>query len=217
MMLSPELKYLSELIRDFLVANGIEAAEEAEELIASSYEFLLESYQLKEFPESFKLLAREFHLKMYQNILSNAGEYRQPHDKNGGVVIFGIQRTAESPYRGSPAGQIEQDLDQAFQFLQKNDPNPIKNAVTFYQKFVRIHPFYDANGRIGKLLVSHYLNYYNYHINWHGLEQHKNKWFKKLNACHDRQNRESLYREYLGYLADYFNDYVLPKNDLEII
>ncbi len=216
-MPSPELEYLAELMRDFPLANGIKAVEEAEELLESRYEFLLENSQLKKFPQNFKMLVCEFHWYLYQNILSNAGQYRQPHDQNSGVVFFGLQRTAEPAYHGSPAIQIEQDLEKAFRLLQENDSAPIKNAVTFYQKFVHVHPFYDANGRIGKLLVSLYLDYYGYYVNWDALEKRKGDWFRKLNDCHNRQNQASLYVKYLDYLANYFSRYVSRREELETV
>jgi len=59
--------------------------------------------------------------------------------------------------------------------------------------------------------VSLYLNFFGLYVNWDRLETRKGDWLRRLNACHNRQNRPDLYDEFLTYLVNYFNNYVTSK------
>jgi fido (protein-threonine AMPylation protein) len=228
-MASQELDYLAELMADFPVEGSpINSVEDAESLLQLRYQALLDALvdskellkRLRSIPDKvdfspiFETLTKFIHLTLFKDILSNAGNYRQPTEPKGGVVYFGPQKGVQPRFIGTPAGEIEQALSIIFRHLSKRADNPIASAVIFYQQFVRVHPFYDANGRICRLLVSLYLDYHRYYIKWDDL-QHQGKWIHKLNACHDRQHQE-LYDEYLGYLIDHFLNYVSNKSDFEL-
>ena len=91
-----------------------------------------------------------------------------------------------------------------------------KAPSTFYQHFVKVHPFYDANGRIGRLIASIYLEYFEYKVLWKELETtKKNKFLGKLNECHKRQN-PPLKEEYLEYLYDFWKPFVISMQQLEM-
>lgn len=228
-MVSQELDYLAELMVDFPAEDSeFNSVEDAESLLQLRYQALLDTLvdskeilkQLRlipdgDFPFLFERLTKPLHRTLFGGILSNAGNYRQSAEPNGGIVYFGRQRGAQPRFIGTPADEIEQALRGAFQYLSKKIDDPVASAVTFYQQFVRIHPFYDANGRICRLLVSLYLDYHRYYVNWDDL-QHQGKWIHKLNACHDRQHQPDLYEEYLGYLVTHFSNYVSDKSDFEL-
>jgi fido (protein-threonine AMPylation protein) len=229
-MASHELDYLAELMADFpVVESRNDSVENAESLLQLRYQALLDtlvdSQEVLErlrsmpvavdFPSAFRLLTKFLHLRLYTGILSNAGSYRQSTEPNAGTVYFGPQKGAHPRFVGTPAGEIEQALDDVFRHLSKDAPDPVTSAVAFYQQLVRVHPFYDANGRICRLLVSLYLDYHGFYVNWDGL-QHQGKWLRRLNACHDRQHQLQLYDRYLGYLVAHFSNYVSDKADFEL-
>jgi len=229
-MNSPELVYLAELMTDFPVEGSDQLVEDAESALQLRYQTLLDGLvdskellkRLRsipdgvDFPSIFEPLTKILHRELFKGILSNAGNYRQPTESNGGIVSFGVQRGAQPRFVGAPAGDIEQALHKVFQNLSKDTEDPVISVVTFYQQFVRVHPFYDANGRICRLLVSLYLDYHRIYVNWDDL-QHQGKWIRKLNACHDRQSsKPELYDEYLGYLGVHFSKYVNDKSNFEL-
>jgi fido (protein-threonine AMPylation protein) len=229
-MTSRELDYLAELMADFPVeGSDIDLVADAEASLQSRYQALFDALvdskeilkRLRsipdeiDFPSIFEPLAKILHRELFKGILSNAGNYRQPTDPNDGVVYFGVQRGTQPQFSGTPAGEIEQSLQNIFRHLSKNTKNPVASAVIFYQQFIHVHPFYDANGRICRLLVSLYLDYHRLYVNWDDL-QHQGEWIHKLNACHKRQDQPKLYNQYLEYLVAHFSKYVNDKSKFEL-
>ncbi|MCB9104823.1 MAG: Fic family protein [Anaerolineales bacterium] len=222
------MDYLAELMTVFPVEDSeFGSVEDAESLLQLRYQALLDTLvdskeilkRLRsipdgDFPSLFGRLTKSLHRTLFRGILSNAGNYRQSTEPNGGIVYFGGQKGAQPRFTGTPASEIEQVLHKVFRHLSKSAHTPVVSAVIFYQQFVRVHPFYDANGRICRLLVSLYLDYHRCYVNWDDL-QRQGKWIRKLNACHDRQHQPELYNEYLGYLVAHFSNYVSDKADFE--
>lgn len=227
-MISQESEYLAELIRDFPVSiSSIETVADIEATIQARYQSLLDrlidsdpllavmdSIDEHDFSSIFGSVAIESHRVLYGGILSNAGNYRQSTEANGGTVFFGPQRGGSPEFTGIPANQIEGELADAFRNLTKRSSDPVSAAVKFYQQFVRIHPFYDANGRICRLLVSVYLDYHKLYVDWDRL-QGRGEWLRRLNACHKRQDQPLLYPQYLARLTEYFTSHVQRKSTLD--
>ncbi len=215
-MKSHELSYLQELMQDFPVLGGINNVEQALQEIDSRF-LSLEQHsgnfaptdEARDFPAYYMNLAIQFHAILYGQILSNAGKYRQVHEPNRGSVLFGPNQK----FKGTAATEISQAILQVFSFLDQKGIDPIVDAITFYQRFVQIHPFYDANGRIGRLIITLYLNHQGYYMNWGGLYKNS-KWLKLLNECHERYGQD-VYDEYLNRLIIYWKKRIIPKQDLE--
>ncbi|MFH5884097.1 Fic family protein [Halalkalibaculum sp. DA3122] len=102
-------------------------------------------------------------------------------------------------FKGTSSSKIDEKLDMAFSHLVIDPGDPIENAMRFYQRFVYIHPSYDANGRIGRVIVSTYLNLFGYYVQWGEFDGPNNsKFINKLNACHERMEAAILLKSILG-------------------
>ncbi|MBI5726509.1 MAG: Fic family protein [Ignavibacteriales bacterium] len=236
-----ELSYLEELIHDFPPPRAIHAAQ-AYKFIESRYlalekqfdaiENILKSMPSEKFDSLFEDLIEEedylplhlytitgfLHNYLFSGILSNAGEFRHISDPYNGAVGFGGANKrvpGDFLFNGAPPSQIKQNLIEAFKILQSETTKPIATALEFYRRFVKVHPFYDANGRIARFIVSVYLRTFGKYIKWSGLEQQnvKNQFIKRLNECHKREGSE-LYQEYFAYLLKTFSRYVTDTSVL---
>lgn len=65
-----------------------------------------------------------------------------------------------------------------------------------------VHPFYDANGRIGRFMLETYLNFHNMIVQWQKLHANE-KWLKRLNECHKRFHSDN-YELYLNRLVKHW-------------
>lgn len=152
------------------------------------------------------------HEYLYQEILSNAGQYRKADEPNCGVVRFGPNRR----YQGAHPSHIEEGIRESLNLLQNPSSTPIYRSLKFYQRFVYIHPFYDANGRIGRFIVSLYLSYHNYFVDWEDLERNT-KWLKTLNKCHDRMTATpDVYEQFVKYLVQHWKSSIRPLPDQDL-
>lgn len=161
-------------------------------------------------------LALLTHSYLFKEILSNAGEFRSIDDPWQGRIIFGgtdRRHAGRGKFRGSDPRNIKEDLIEVFNILKSESTKPIEDAIKFYQQFVNVHPFYDANGRIARLIVTIYLDLYGYMVDWDELKEKDNQFCNKLNKCHVQpiDNPHSKYEEYFGYLYDFFKQYVKEK------
>lgn len=260
-----DIKYLTELIRDFGVPNAPDV-HSALRLIGERYTQIMESilsalsqeeldapnentdmYQeLDEseipntpveplvergpqdvLPDPTVLeidMARLAHWSLYNDILKNAGGFREESDINGGHVWFGghdPRGGGHGQFRGCTPENIPSELRKAFSLLEDESDDPVKAAISFYQVFVHCHPFYDANGRIARLLATAYLATYGIWIRWDDLEAHGYpKFLKYLNEAHKRYKLtytnaqdQKRYEDHLSYLINYARKYVSKNTD----
>ncbi len=107
----------------------------------------------RELPISRRLIS-DVHgvlMKNYMEHRSRPGQFR-----NGQVVIGDKQETAaEARFVPPPADRMPDLFSDLERFLNTDDDMPllIKTALVHYQ-FETIHPFWDGNGRVGRLLIS---------------------------------------------------------------
>lgn len=226
-MANNEVTYLEGLIRDFPPPNPPPASE-AIVTLGTRYtqlEASVESFAdiFAKGPNALTVVFSEstrlIHQYLFQDIVSNAGSYRQEADPNGGFVGFGKDKSRnphQMEFAGLSPNLIEPKLRAVFASMSLTNPNPVRQGIWFYQQFVFIHPFYDANGRIARFLVSVYMHCYGKIVDWKSLEEkRKSKFIKKLNGCHNHYSHD--YEKYLGYLIDFWGDYLspIPSEEME--
>jgi Fic family protein len=109
--------------------------------------------RLKELPVCLRLI-REVHERLMSGV---RGENRMPgRFRNGQNMIARPGETPESArFVPPPVAEMERAMDDLERFM--NEPNDlpvlIQLALIHYQ-FEAIHPFWDGNGRIGRLLLT---------------------------------------------------------------
>lgn len=89
---------------------------------------------------------QQIHEVVTKGLLKDAGKYRTEN-----VRITGSATTPPSYLK------IVKLMDEYIQNIQKLKLHPIKKAAFIHHEFVRIHPFYDGNGRVVRLLTNLYL------------------------------------------------------------
>jgi fido (protein-threonine AMPylation protein) len=221
-----EEQYLESLIKDFPCDTPLKAAQ-ALTTIATRYTQLEESASdfvgllpkdRGSFSATILQIAVKLHGFLFKDILANAGEYRKITDRGGGFVGFGKDKPrnpSQTQFQGIAATRIQPELAKLSQLLNPQDIDPAKSAIEWYQKFVLIHPFYDANGRIARFIVTIYLHYHGYQIQWKAIEEkHREKFLRKLNACHLRSGKPE-YEKYFNILYRFWNQFVISIDQLE--
>ena len=214
-----EFRYLEELMTDFPCDCPWTVTEAFEQLNIRYTELEKQSFYLAKvnfgfsFKSYFSALISYFHQYLFKNILSNAGSFRSEQDKNSGRIGFGgesYRMIGNMQFTGAAPQNIPGDVETACAYLKKKDKNPVDSALRFYQLFVKTHPFYDANGRIARLLVSSYLAYYKHYVNWEDIlkKGKQTEFYKKLNECHKRTNGPS-FDKYFDLLYNFFRKFVM--------
>lgn len=214
-----EILYLKELMEDFPL-DEVPTPEEAFNIISLRFESLSElirNHCISPQMNNFSKLPIEFHRILFNGILSNAGKYRQQSDKNNGMVGFGGKHDREylNKFIGSVASKINEEIQQLSTLLDNNN-EPAKHAILYYQQFVKIHPFYDGNGRIARLIISIYLSKHDLGVDWKNLSFKQNEFISKLNNCHKRVNSDKATQEkYLNFLINFLKRFIynLYKSD----
>lgn len=213
---SHDREYLAELMEDFPVGTPPDVGL-ASKLLHLRYSTLkieqftnaLNPLGDDEFVERFQTIPLKMHRYLYNGIVSNAGIYRNGKDPNGGLIFFGPKQK----YRGHSPHTISAAVKDVCSLLTRGEVDPVSTVVQFYQQFVFIHPFYDANGRIGRFVTTLYLDYHGYYISWKRMHQNQ-KWLKKLNNCHNRMGGYR-YESYLELLITYWKQFIKRKEEIE--
>ncbi len=156
--------------------------------------------------EQFPLIIHRF---MYGDLFTFAGKYRSKKDPNSGNVYFGRQHAQQRKpkLRGDHPDKIEKGVKKAVSYFE-TEKNPLFAAILFYQKFTDVHPFYDGNGRIARLIANIYLAGLNLTINWSEFDS-KNSFIRKLNRCHLNPAPGTF-----KILHDYIKKFTLSLDDL---
>jgi Fic family protein len=103
---------------------------------------------------------RGYHRKVYANSKEPAGTYRR-----GNISVVGskIPRTAPEKVPALMkqfALKLREEKARLDQALQIPNDEVLRVAVDIYQRVGLIHPFPDANGRVARLAMNHFLRQY---------------------------------------------------------
>ncbi len=233
--MNSDLQYMRELLAAFGHRYDLDP-EEVMRQVWSNYDNEWTSDLVRSLMEKtidVVILSRLVHTIMFSEFLTNAGQFRKANDKWQGSVEFGKERARSggAEFPGVLPRLIQEQLGLCNQILSLNEINAeersvrylIDRAMRFYQRFVRVHPFYDGNGRIARLLVTVFLSKYSVILDWAGMQASGErtgptpKFIKKLNDCHrrdaDKVNREP-FEKMMGLLVDYVAQFA-SKQDIE--
>lgn len=109
--------------------------------------------RLEDLPCSLRLL-REIHERLLRGVRGAQrapGEFRTTQN----WIAGGDRRAAYAVYVPPPVPQMNEALDKFERYLHEEDPQHpslVRLALIHYQ-FEAIHPFFDGNGRVGRLLM----------------------------------------------------------------
>jgi fido (protein-threonine AMPylation protein) len=165
-----------------------------------------------EYKYNYENLPAALHFYMYEGLFTFAGHFRNINDLHNGRVYFGKQHAQQlrPKFEGHPPDKIEAGVSEATQYLLKHHQKaPVLAAVRFYQKFVNVHPFYDGNGRIARLIANIFLTGYQITISWSEFDS-KSGFLKKLNRCHLNPTEETF-----KLLANFIRRHSIKFKDLE--
>ncbi len=95
----------------------------------------------------------KIHSGLMENIDIRTGSYRT-HDV----------RVIHSNFEATPAPYVKTDMGLLLKWYDKNKEkmNPLVLATIFHHKFEKIHPFFDGNGRTGRMVLNYILLRNNY-------------------------------------------------------
>lgn len=158
----------------------------------------------------YALLPKIIHNFIYDGLFTFSGNYRLSSDPRQGRIYFGpLHAQNRAPkFEGDTPEKIEQGVKLAVSHLKWHPEDHLLQAMKFYQKFVNVHPFYDANGRIGRMIASIYLANHEQVLSWKDFDS-KRKFISKLNRCHLLPSDENFaylvnhVRSHAYALADY--------------
>lgn len=115
-------------------------------------------------------LIRDLHALVVAKIfdLGETGEYRQKE------VVIRNSITGDVSFRPPRAIEVPWQIKDLILFINENsDLHPVLKAGIAHYEFVRIHPFLDGNGRVGRALTTLVLSKYEYDIrSFFSLEEH---------------------------------------------
>lgn len=102
-------------------------------------------YLLEKKPEITLKLIIDVHAQLLKNIDQRTGSLRKHN-----VRVFGAN------FKTTDARYLHTDMNLLIKWYQKNKKtlHPLILAAIFHEKFERIHPFYDGNGRTGRMLIN---------------------------------------------------------------
>lgn len=106
--------------------------------------------QLPTLPLSLRLL-RDLHALMMKNV---RGYNRAPGEFRQGQVHIGSDALASARYIPPPANYVPDLMSNWERFLHSDALPPLVQCAVAHAQFEMIHPFWDGNGRIGRLFIS---------------------------------------------------------------
>jgi Fic family protein len=97
------------------------------------------------------LLTKQFLLKIHGLIVTGGGILRTE-----AVTVFDASKVVPNPFSNSP--EIEKEIDELLSWYNIESKNENTHTITlsaiFHHGLLKIHPFYDGNGRLARILAS---------------------------------------------------------------
>lgn len=132
-------------------------------------------------------LVKQLHKLVVQRILDNSGEYR---DKE---VVIRDSITGEVSFRPPKAVEVPWQTQELLTFINsEHETHPVLKAGIVHYEFVRIHPFLDGNGRVGRAISTLVLFQEKYDIrHFFSLEEHfdrnADEYYKALQSVEEKK------------------------------
>lgn len=120
-------------------------------------------------------------------------------------VVIRNSITGEVSFRPPHAVEVEWQMKDLVKFINEdNDIHPVLKAGIVHYEFVRIHPFVDGNGRVGRALSMLVLYKYDYDIRqFFSLEEHFDRDPQDYyNALQSVDKKKSDLTDWLVYFTD---------------
>lgn len=150
--------------------------------------------RLETLPVSLRLI-REIHEKLLQNVRGSERKPGEFRDQQNWIGFAGCS-LKEATYIPPPPSDMKTALDNLEKFLHDPKPMPILIKIGLaHAQFETIHPFFDGNGRVGRLLITFllceqnilkqpllYISYY--------FKKHRSQYYDYLQAVRDTGNWE---------------------------
>ena len=135
---------------------------------------------------------------LYDDVLTDDIDERNKLDglifRQGGVAISSGSKILHNGVIGEK--QILDMMDKALDILNNEDINILIRIALFHYLFEYIHPFYDGNGRMGRLLLSGYLSNEFHILNALQLSisalHNRKKYYDAFTLTNDIRNKSDL-------------------------
>lgn len=126
--------------------------------IAPSGKTLREIYDLKNTQKVFNFLLEEKPEINHELIVKIHDQLLENIDKRKGYRTRDI-RVFKASFKASPGFYVKTDMGLLLKWYRKNKDkiHPLALVILFHHKFEKIHPFFDGNGRTGRMLMNHIL------------------------------------------------------------
>ena len=85
------------------------------------------------------------------------GSYRGLVFINGNTIPVPNVNVAGASWKPFPSTQVESEMDSLLRMYNESSVHPVLDAIVFKTRFIRIHPFSDANGRTSRILLNYML------------------------------------------------------------
>ncbi|MEQ9498740.1 MAG: Fic family protein [Deltaproteobacteria bacterium] len=190
-----------------LTAHAPPEYDEAEERrIVEQHAALTEAIHRKELRDRplDESLVCEFHRRLFAGVRSHAGRARSPE--------FGSPALTYGPWRSTPKEDVPRELDaclsegrnlirQVHDVVDSEDyvTSAIRVALHVHARLIRIHPFEDGNGRVGRLVMSHLMVVFG--LQPVAFEVPKDEYLAALNHHYEQRDLEPLVDLALELLA----------------